>query len=661
MGENGKAIVDAIDVVTGSTIDKEEIMQAATRTLTQGLVSDGNQITDMFKIAQAMAVGFGGSAVQAFEAESMAIETGMTRQLKRQGIVVDFTAAYEKYAISVHKSVDALTEDEQVEARRNEVLEKGAILVSKIGDATNDQASKIQRLERGWTELTDVVKEYLATVATGAMDTFDILANGEVKLADAFHGTAARMKQDVIDGKMSLDDYNKGIEGMGRAISDANRSDNWNNLAVELTASEKLTQNVVDGFRILKQQASDAADQTKRMADEAARISGNRATDLTKLSPTEQQAAVKAYEGFQTKLSDVELKGDTERAKIVSETADQIDKLEADSGQKRTDIISKFATDEANRLTDMQDKRIDILTSYSEAEQQITDKQNKDRLALAQSFGIETERMEQDHQRNMQRLTEDHGRRLSKLADSRDALGIEDEQANYQIEARRAEEDYQTQASRRNEDYARQLSDLNAAAEEQRQARTKDKEKQLADLNDQFVKQDTRYQAAYQKQLDDLTKSTGDQAQKLKEAEYKKLTDLDASTKSEHDKAVTEWETWRKDHGLFLQGEKALYDDYLKHLHDQLQLYMNGGTAPTAAPLAGHLAAGGWANAASSYLVGEHGPEILRMGSRGGYVEANGGNQFKVEINIGGSSASLPDIKSAVYEGIKEVMQAARR
>jgi hypothetical protein len=50
---------------------------------------------------------------------------------------------------------------------------------------------------------------------------------------------------------------------------------------------------------------------------------------------------------------------------------------------------------------------------------------------------------------------------------------------------------------------------------------------------------------------------------------------------------------------------------------------------------------------------------MLRMGAQGGYVESNkGGNSFNVSVNVGGSNATPEQIKSAVYAGIVEVMQA---
>lgn len=395
-------------------------------------------------------------------------------------------------------------------------------------------------------------------------------------------------------------------------------------------------------------------------------------TNLAGLEPEKQMEAAKTYHEYESKLTDIEIKGAEDRVKVIQDANDSIAKIEAAAGAKRAEIVSQFAADEASRLSDMRDKRIDILMSYSEQEQKITDSQNKERLKLAESYGIETERAEQAHQLAMQRMSEDHGRNLRKLADSRDALGIEDEQENYRINRDRAEQDYQIQAAQRSEDYARQLADQNAAAEEQRQAARDDQAKKLADLQESFTKQDKKYQDTYQKQLADLDKATSDQEKAVYDAQAKKLSDLQIAQDAERAQAADQWQQWRNEHEIFFAGEKALYDDYLKYTRDQLQAYINGGgatptvsggTTPTGIPGAGR-ASGGSVSPFGVYRVGENGPENLYMGSQGGYVAPNMGGgmgPLSVVINVGGSNASPAEIKAAVIEGVTDLFQKAMR
>jgi hypothetical protein len=103
------------------------------------------------------------------------------------------------------------------------------------------------------------------------------------------------------------------------------------------------------------------------------------------------------------------------------------------------------------------------------------------RLKMAEQYGLAAQRAEQDHQVSMRRLSQSHAERLSKLADSRDALGIEDEMKSYEIERGNAEEDYRIQQARRDQDYALQLRDLENAQRQQRQERIDAYNQQLLD------------------------------------------------------------------------------------------------------------------------------------------------------------------------------------
>lgn len=658
-GANGDQIISAINGVTGHTLDQEQVMQAASRTLTQGLVTDGEQIVNLFQIAQAMAVRFGGSAIDAYQAESMAIETGMSRQLRAQGITVDFTEAYKKYAEAHHVAEIAISDETKVEIRRNEVMEQGAVLVAKVGDAANDQVSKIQRLEQGWKEFIDRLKEGAADVVVGAMDesqAFSTLADSASSAADKLKAYQLLQKIDPegVEHDTGMLDYYHKLADAEKAAHDEVATSAWNAI-VNLTKEGTLIGNLADAYQAFldKQQAAQDA----------------LPTNLNSLTPAQQDAATKQYEQYQTKLSDIELKGKNERDKIIADEDDQINQLESDAAQKRLDIIANFAEQEAQRLSDLNDQRISILMSEADNENKITEQENTARMKLAESFGIETERMEQDHQLKMQRLQEDHGLALRKLADSRDALGIEDENQRYNTQRQRDDQDYQIAAERRNQDYARQLADQTASFEAQRKASEDNAEKQLEKLQENFNKQDERYHAANQKQLDQLDDQTKKERDKITEADQKKLDALETSLESERSAANTQWTQWRNEHDIFFAGERQAYDLYLQNLHSDLQRYITSGGAVSGSGLTPYsqgsnlqgYASGGEVLPYHTYMVGERGPEPLVMGSRGGYVVPNDAkNGGGINITINGSKVGGGD-KQLVIDTLHEVLEELQK
>lgn len=665
-GVDAKQLLANLDSAAAGTVDDDELMQTATRAMALGLTSNIGDLTSLMRIARASSVAFGGDTAAAFQSISNAVENLAPRSLKQAGIIVNLTKAYADYATAQHKVVDQLTDEEKRQALLNQVIDKGADLIKKLGDSSEDTATKMARVETRLKDIGDQIKVDAANVASfflQAGEAIDVInGHSTAVLIEAAKNSVGKLKDDLSSGKITLEQYNAAVEGL------ANELDQWiANTGDAIRTNDLMTQGMANAARAANQQKIEMEALglvNKRYADQ---IEAGKATDITKLTPEKQAEAAKAFTDYQTKLSDIEAKTADERVKAAVEWSDAVMKLEAETGQKRADIVAQFAADEAQRLSDMRDKQIGILTNYAEAEQQITNQQNQDRLKLAQNYGIETERMEAEHQRSMQRLSEDHGRNLRKLADSRDALAIEDEQETYEINRRRAEEDYQVQAAQKSEDYARQLADQNVAFEQQRQARAKERDKQLADLSEQFAKQDEKYKATYAKQLKDLDKSAEDQRQALWAAEQKKQSDLSIAQAQERAQAETQWTQWRNEHEIFFAGERQLYDDYLKYTADQLKAYIQGGgvtpsSASTSGPLIERRANGGAVNPFGVYTVGEHGTERLYMGRQGGYVAPNMGSiTINAPITVPNANASAQEILGVVHQAIVDVVDKAMR
>lgn len=192
---------------------------------------------------------------------------------------------------------------------------------------------------------------------------------------------------------------------------------------------------------------------------------GQAASDVA-AQQQQQQRIADAYSGINAKIqaaTDYQNRLASASAQYNAAEFDRkmaIAKLEADISARRIAAAQSLAADLAKMDS----------TYYSQ------------RLQMAQSFGLETQRAEEDHQRNMRRLQESHDKRLRKLADSRDALGLEDEMESFEDERRAAEEDYQTAQARRNQDYANQLRDMERAFQQQRQERIAAYNQQLRDI-----------------------------------------------------------------------------------------------------------------------------------------------------------------------------------
>ena len=167
-------------------------------------------------------------------------------------------------------------------------------------------------------------------------------------------------------------------------------------------------------------------------------------------------------------------------AKLKAATSYQ-DRLASASEKYHADeLANKIRIAELER--DITQQRIAAAQSLSSDLSRMDSQYYANRLAAAESFGLESARAEEDHQRQMRQMQQSHDKRVRKLVDSRDALGLEDEIDAFEDERSQAEEEYAVMQSRRNQDYANQMRDMERAFQAQRQERINAYNQQLIDI-----------------------------------------------------------------------------------------------------------------------------------------------------------------------------------
>jgi hypothetical protein len=345
-------------------------------------------------------------------------------------------------------------------------------------------------------------------------------------------------------------------------------------------------------------------------------------------------------------------------------------KFNADSLTQQTDyeksyqdMIKRFGQENKAAYDSLVKSRMKIVSQGIDEEKKAETSYYKDRLLRARDFGIQAARDEAAHQIQMQRLSQDHGRRLSKLADQRDALGIEDEQENYRLERGRAEQDYNLSAQQRNEDYARQMADMEANFNDQRKSRADDRQKQLQELQQNYSEAAKSRQEKQSQELRDLSDQNNKKQIALKQGyddEVRKLND-----------AFTER---RQSLGLWYTGEEAQHRAHLKILGEQFDAWfkaravtMGGSTQDYGGGVSSH-AAGGYASGPT--MTGEKGYEYILShqttraaeGLLGGRLTQGrllGSLIGSMTQNFSGQQSSPEQYRQIMYQTIVDVMSKA--
>ena len=190
-------------------------------------------------------------------------------------------------------------------------------------------------------------------------------------------------------------------------------------------------------------------------------------TDAAAQFAQQQKGATDAYMTYQSRLKSLTAEGEETRLRIIEDGNERIADSDKRYAERRAQLIEDFASQ-----SDAEEK------SYYD-----------NRAKLAAQFGLDTQRMEEDHQRGIRRLIEDSQLRQQDLIGGRDALGLARERRAVEIQRRRSEEDYAVVAGRRNADFARQIAEMESHFSEQRETRQADYEQRLKDLADQHAQE----------------------------------------------------------------------------------------------------------------------------------------------------------------------------
>lgn len=163
----------------------------------------GKKLPKLMEIARVASDATGKSLAETFDTLVEGVKRGTTRQLKSVGIVINATTANEEYAKSIHKSVAALTDEEQRVALLNATLEKGQAVLDQNSNAIETNADKMDRSQATITNIFDslaiAVQPAFATVldvVNRVLGAFQTLATGIAPII----GSIASIITDVLGG-----------------------------------------------------------------------------------------------------------------------------------------------------------------------------------------------------------------------------------------------------------------------------------------------------------------------------------------------------------------------------------------------------------------------------------------------------------------------------
>ena len=163
---------------TDGTVSKLDLMTQANNAMMLGVVKSDDEMAKLFDTAQRLGQAIGVDTTSALES----LTTGMGRQSKLMldnlGIMVNTEDAYEKYAKSIGKSKDQLSDQERKIAFNNEVLAVAGKMVDDLGEEQLTTADKMSRLGATFEDMGTKIGAASEGFISKALDGFQGLADG---------------------------------------------------------------------------------------------------------------------------------------------------------------------------------------------------------------------------------------------------------------------------------------------------------------------------------------------------------------------------------------------------------------------------------------------------------------------------------------------------
>lgn len=201
---NATAILESLRSASRGMISDYDLMLSANKAALLGVADTAEEMSGLLQIASVRGRAMGISATQAFND----IVTGLGRMspliLDNLGITVDLEATTAKYAATLGKSADALTDAERKQALVNAVMESSASLMEGANaSAQNLAGSGFAQLNTAWGNFKTAIGESLAPyfddrareAAAGVSAIADAIANAPLDQAKA---TIAQQVQELL-------------------------------------------------------------------------------------------------------------------------------------------------------------------------------------------------------------------------------------------------------------------------------------------------------------------------------------------------------------------------------------------------------------------------------------------------------------------------------
>ena len=162
-GKLGSELLGALQQGTHNTVDNLTLMKTVNKDLSAGLNLTAEQFKTLAKGAFSLAQATGSDVAGGFETMNRAMLTGQTRAIALLTGHVDLEKAQKRYADSIGLSVEQLTEEMKLQAKRQAILEAVGNATQRLGEQTDGIDEFVDQATTAWTNFQNELGRTLAS------------------------------------------------------------------------------------------------------------------------------------------------------------------------------------------------------------------------------------------------------------------------------------------------------------------------------------------------------------------------------------------------------------------------------------------------------------------------------------------------------------------
>lgn len=213
LGDLADTMREDLRVASKGLVSNFQLMDNANRALALGI--NKNQLVPLMEVAAARSKVFGRTVTEAFNDITIGIGRQSRLILDNLGIIIDLDKTYKRYAESLGKTSEALSESEKKQALVNAIIEDTQPLLVAQSFLVETNTEKLQRLSSGWENVKENVGLWITSQydaisvskqmeiqfqrnidqAVGAEGTYDRTANAFKTIGEEIKGATDRSKE----------------------------------------------------------------------------------------------------------------------------------------------------------------------------------------------------------------------------------------------------------------------------------------------------------------------------------------------------------------------------------------------------------------------------------------------------------------------------------